>query len=87
MQALQNKTRHLGFRLEQVQLFTPTPMTLSTETYYTGLDPYTLKPVFTEHSPQNRDRQTDCFFWYKSEDDRKKTAAEKLRRPGYGFKR
>ncbi len=65
MQALQEKTRHLGYKLEQVQLFTPTPMTLATETYYTGLDPYTLKPVFSEHDPLRRDKQTDCFFWYK----------------------
>ncbi|MDE5575137.1 MAG: YgiQ family radical SAM protein [Bacteroidales bacterium] len=65
MQHLQDKTRHLGYKLEQVQLFTPTPMTLSTETYYTGLDPYTLELVFTERDPARRDRQTDCFFWYK----------------------
>lgn len=67
MQALENKTRHLGYRLEQVQLFTPTPMTLSTETYYTELDPYTLQPVFVEKDPQKRDRQTNCFFWYKKD--------------------
>ncbi|MCM1041130.1 MAG: YgiQ family radical SAM protein [Bacteroides sp.] len=65
MERLQEKTRHLGYKLEQVQLFTPTPMTLSTETYYTGLDPYTLKPVFTERDFAKRDRQTECFFWYK----------------------
>lgn len=65
MQALERKTRHLGYRLEQVQLFTPTPMTLATEMYYTGLDPYTLQPVFVERNPQKRDKQNDCFFWYK----------------------
>lgn len=65
MQKLEEKTRDLGYQLEQVQLFTPTPMTLSTETYYTGLDPYTLEPVFTEKEPAARDRQTECFFWYK----------------------
>lgn len=65
MEALQEKTRHLGYKLEQVQLFTPTPMTLATEMYYTGLDPHTLEPVFSEHDPARRDRQTDCFFWYK----------------------
>ena len=65
MQALETRTREMGFRLEQVQLFTPTPMTLATEMYYTGLDPYTLQPVYVERDPSGRDRQTDCFFWYK----------------------
>lgn len=66
MRALQEKTRHLGYKLEQVQLFTPTPMTLATETYYTGLDPYTLRPVFSEKNPQKRDMQNNAFFWYKN---------------------
>ena len=65
MKELERKTRHLGYHLEQVQLFTPTPMTLATEMYYTGLDPYTLEPVYVERDPAARDRQTDCFFWYK----------------------
>ncbi|MDE6493677.1 MAG: YgiQ family radical SAM protein [Bacteroidales bacterium] len=87
MQALQTKTRHLGYQLEQVQLFTPTPMTLATETYYTGFDPYTLEPVFTEHDPAGRDRQTDCFFWYKRPEMKNKKAADNRRRPRYGPKR
>lgn len=70
MQHLEEKTRHMGYQLEQVQLFTPTPMTLSTETYYTGMDPYTLEPVFVEKEPKERDRQTECFFWYKPESSR-----------------
>ncbi|MCH5244238.1 MAG: YgiQ family radical SAM protein [Lentimicrobiaceae bacterium] len=65
MQRLQEKTRRLGYKLEQVQLFTPTPMTLSSEIYYTGLDPYTLEPVFVEKDLSRRDRQNQCFFWYK----------------------
>lgn len=65
MKELERKTRHLGYHLEQVQLFTPTPMTLATEMYYTGLDPYTLEPVYVERDPAARDRQTACFFWYK----------------------
>lgn len=65
MKELERKTRHLGYHLEQVQLFTPTPMTLATEMYYTGLDPYTLEPIYVERDPAARDRQTDCFFWYK----------------------
>ena len=64
-------TKELDFRLEQVQDFTPTPMTVSTETYYTGFHPYTLKPVYCAHSPQDKQAQRLFFFWY----DRKNRAA------------
>jgi uncharacterized radical SAM protein YgiQ len=43
-------TKQLDFHLEQIQDFTPTPMTISTETWYTGYDPYTLEPVFSAKS-------------------------------------
>ncbi len=62
MQALSQKTRAMGYRLEQVQLFTPTPMTLATEMYYTGLDPHTLEPIFVERDDRRRDEQNNCFF-------------------------
>ena len=62
-------TRKMGFRLEQVQDFTPTPMTVSTETWYTGLDPYTLQPVFSAKTPREKEAQRQYFFWYK---DKKK---------------
>ncbi|MEG2665828.1 MAG: DUF3362 domain-containing protein, partial [Bacteroidales bacterium] len=68
MQALQIKTQNLGYHLEQVQLFTPTPMTLATEMYYTGLDPYSLEPVYVATNPKERDEQTSFFFWYKEEE-------------------
>ncbi|MCQ2095208.1 MAG: YgiQ family radical SAM protein [Bacteroidaceae bacterium] len=68
MSRLAEKTRKLGFRLEQVQEFTPTPMTLSTEMYYTGLDPYTLEPVFSAHSDKEKQAQHKHFFWYKQND-------------------
>ena len=55
----------MGYRLEQVQDFTPTPMTTATEMFYTGYDPYTLKPVFTEHDMQKKKKQNDYFFEYK----------------------
>lgn len=64
-------TKELDFRLEQVQDFTPTPMTVSTEAYYTGFHPYTLKPVFCAHSPQEKQAQRLFFFWY----DRKNRTA------------
>jgi len=57
-------TKELDFHLEQVQDFTPTPMTVSTETYYTGLHPYTLQPVFTAHTQQEKQAQRLFFFWY-----------------------
>ncbi len=57
-------TRELNFHLEQVQDFTPTPMTLSTEAFYTGLHPYTLQPIFTAHSKEEKLAQRRYFFWY-----------------------
>lgn len=62
MQALSGKTHAMGYHLEQVQLFTPTPMTLATEMFYTGLDPHTLQPVFVERDDRRRDEQNRCFF-------------------------
>lgn len=61
------KTKDLGFKLEQVQDFTPTPMTLSTVVYYSGYDPYTLKPVYTPTSKDEKLEQQQFFFWYKRE--------------------
>lgn len=65
MKELATITRRLNFKLEQVQDFTPTPMTISTETWYTGIHPYTLEPVFSARSPQEKQRQNQYFFWYK----------------------
>ena len=59
-------TRKLGFHLEQVQDFTPTPMTTATEMWYTGYDPYTLEPVFSAKTPQEKEAQRQYFFWYKA---------------------
>lgn len=56
------KTKKLDFQLEQVQDFTPTPMTVSTETWYTGYDPYTLEPVFSAKSPKDKLAQRQFFF-------------------------
>lgn len=67
MKELAAITRRLNFKLEQVQDFTPTPMTISTETWYTGIHPYTLEPVFSARSPQEKQRQNQYFFWYKKE--------------------
>ena len=63
-------TKHLDFQLEQVQDFTPTPMTVSTETWYTGYDPYTLEPIKSAKSQQEKLAQRQYFFWYKPEERR-----------------
>lgn len=64
MAELAAETKDLDFKLEQVQDFTPTPMTVSTEIFYTGLHPYTLRPVFCAHSPKEKQHQRQFFFWY-----------------------
>ena len=63
-------TKQLDFHLEQVQDFTPTPMTVATETWYTGYDPYTLEPVFSAKSQRDKLAQRQYFFWYKPEERR-----------------
>lgn len=73
-------TKNMDFHLEQVQDFTPTPMTVSTETWYTGYDPYTLEPVFSAKSQTEKLAQRMFFFWYKPE-ERTKIERE-LRRIG-----
>lgn len=73
-------TKQLDFHLEQVQDFTPTPMTISTETWYTGYDPYTLEPVFSAKSQRDKLAQRQYFFWYKPEERR--AIEQSLRRIG-----
>jgi uncharacterized radical SAM protein YgiQ len=67
MQQLAAITRRLGFHLEQVQDFTPTPLTIATEMWYTGYDPYTLEPVFSAKTPEEKKAQNQYFFWYKNQ--------------------
>ncbi len=67
MAELAVKTKSLHFHLEQVQDFTPTPMTLATEIYYTGIDPYTGEKVFTARNAEQKLGQRKYFFWYKRE--------------------
>ncbi len=68
MAELARLTREMGYKLEQVQDFTPTPMTVSTEMFYTGYNPYTLEPVFTAKTQQEKLAQRQYFFWYKDQD-------------------
>lgn len=64
MAKLAVKTKKLDFHLEQVQDFTPTPMTVATEIYYTGYHPYTLEKVYTAVTPEEKLAQRQYFFWY-----------------------
>lgn len=64
MAELAVETKPLGFRLEQIQDFTPSPMTLATEIYYTGYHPYTLEKVFTARTKDQKLAQRQYFFWY-----------------------
>ena len=68
-------TKQLHFQLEQVQDFTPTPMTLATEMYYTGYHPYTLEKVYTARSKEQKLAQRQFFFWYKPESRKQITLA------------
>lgn len=61
-------TKNLDFQLEQVQDFTPTPMTVSTEAWYSGVHPYTLEPVFSAKTQQDKLAQRQFFFWYKPQE-------------------
>lgn len=61
------ETKELGFKLEQVQDFTPTPMTVATVIYYSGFHPYTLKPTYVATSKNEKQEQNRFFFWYKKE--------------------
>ena len=71
-------TKKLNFHLEQVQDFTPTPMTLATEIYYTGYHPYTGEKIFTAHSQEEKLAQRQFFFCYKP-DQLKKIEQELIR--------
>ena len=67
MAELAVKTKRMNFHLEQVQDFTPTPMTLATVMYYTGLHPETMQPVFVARTKEDKLRQRQFFFWYQPE--------------------
>lgn len=73
-------TKRLDFHLEQVQDFTPTPMTVATEAWYTGYHPYTLEPIFSAKTPHEKLAQRQFFFWYKPEE--RKNIINELKRMG-----
>lgn len=65
------ETKSLGFQLEQVQDFTPTPMTLASVIYYSGIHPFTGEAVYTARSKEEKLDQRQFFFWYKKENSGK----------------
>jgi len=65
MQHLADETKKMHYRPEQVQDFTPTPMTLSTTMFYTGINPYTREPIYVARTPEEKKQQNQYFFWYK----------------------
>jgi len=82
MANLAAETKDLGFHLEQVQDFTPTPMTVAEVIYYSGVHPYTLQPVKTAKTREEKQNQNKYFFWYKPEfKDWIRSRLSKLGRP------
>jgi uncharacterized radical SAM protein YgiQ len=82
MANLAAETKDMGFQLEQVQDFTPTPMTVAEVIYYSGVHPYTLKPINTVKSKEEKLNQNRFFFWYKRENrDWIKQRLQKANRP------
>ena len=73
-------TKRLDFHLEQVQDFTPTPMTVATEAWHTGYHPYTLQPIFSAKTQREKLTQRMFFFWYKPEE--RKAIIQELKRMG-----
>ena len=62
MELLSQKNVLKGVYMDQVQDFTPTPMTKSSVSYYSGLDPKTLQPLFVERNSQGKKLQKSYFF-------------------------
>jgi uncharacterized radical SAM protein YgiQ len=82
MANLAAETKDMGFQLEQVQDFTPTPMTVATVIFYAGVHPYTLKPIQTVKTKKEKQNQNKFFFWYKKENRNWiKNKLEKANRP------
>lgn len=80
MAELAAETRQLNFHLEQVQDFTPTPMTMATEMYYTGINPESGENVYVARSMRDKESQRRFFFWYKPEERR--AIIQELKRMG-----
>ncbi len=87
MRNLSNKLKKLDLRPEQVQDFTPTPMTLSTVMYYTGINPYTMEPVYSAKTREQKDEQKSFFFWYKKPANKFGNSTKPNRKSDYSTKK
>ena len=76
MKQLAAEVKSLGIKPEQVQDFTPTPMTLSTLMYYTGIDPFSGKKIYVARNIEDKRRQKEYFFWYKKDQRHKGATAQ-----------
>jgi uncharacterized radical SAM protein YgiQ len=65
MKQLADKCKQMHYRPEQVQDFTPTPMTLATTMFYTGINPYTMQPIYVARTKEEKQKQNSYFFWWK----------------------
>jgi len=67
MAQLALETKQMNFRLEQIQDFTPTPMTVAAVIYYSGYHPYTMEKIYTPQTKKEKLAQRKYFFWCKPE--------------------
>ena len=79
MKQLAHFTQQMHYHPEQVQDFTPTPMTLSTTMFYTGLNPYNMEPVFVARTKEEKQKQNSYFFWWKLPDSQRLASHNKQR--------
>ena len=82
MQQLAERCRQMHYRPEQVQDFTPTPMTLATTMFYTGVNPYTMEPVYVAKTKEEKQKQNSYFFWWKAPEESKRKSPSFKHRKG-----
>ena len=82
MQQLAERCRQMHYRPEQVQDFTPTPMTLATTMFYTGINPYTMEPVYVAKTKEEKQKQNSYFFWWKAPEESKRKSPSFKHRKG-----
>ncbi len=87
MKRLGDTAKNMNYKLEQVQDFTPTPMTVATVIYYSGYHPYTLEKVYTARSREDKLKQRSHFFWYKKNSDSPNQNKHKNKRRDNSYKK
>ena len=82
MKQLAEKCKQMHYRPEQVQDFTPTPMTLATTMFYTGLNPYTMEPVYVAKTKEEKQKQNSFFFFWRAPKAEKADRCARVRQAG-----